>query len=162
MSWLSRIINVVRSSSLRREIDEEFASHVAEAIEQGRDPEEARRALGSALQQRKASRDVKVVAWLDFLRADMIFGWRQIMKRKVTSAAAILSLVLAIGSCTSAFRLVDAMLLRPLPIAGADRFYELLRQGTGFDGKPATYDARAYPSFQRMRSAAKGQAELTK
>ncbi len=36
------------------------------------------------------------------------------MKNKVTSAAAVLSLALTIGACTSAFRLIDALLLRPL------------------------------------------------
>ena len=42
---------------------------------------------------------------------------------KVTSAAAILSLALAIGACTSAFRLIDALLLRPLPVAAPERLY---------------------------------------
>ena len=41
------------------------------------------------------------------LLADAVFGWRQIKKKKVTSAAAILSLALAIGACTAAFRLID-------------------------------------------------------
>jgi hypothetical protein len=44
------------------------------------------------------------------------------------SAAAILSLALAIGACTAAFRLIDALLLRPLPVAHAERFYVLSRQ----------------------------------
>jgi predicted permease len=82
------------------------------------------------------------------------------MKRKVTSAAAILSLALAIGSCASAFRLIDAMLLRPLPVAYSERLYYLDRHGIGFDGKPASFDGWAYPSFQQMRAAVKGQAEL--
>jgi putative ABC transport system permease protein len=42
------------------------------------------------------------------------------MKRKVTTAAAVLSLGLAMGSCVAAFRLVDALFLRPLPIAHAE------------------------------------------
>ena len=53
------------------------------------------------------------------------------MKNKVTSAAAILSLALAIGACTSAFRLIDALLLRPLPVADPERLYALARQGIG-------------------------------
>ena len=76
--------------------------------------------------------------WLDSLRADAVFGWRQLKKNKVTSAAAILSLALAIGACTSAFRLIDALLLRPLPVADAERLYALARQGIGFDGKLQT------------------------
>src|ERR1700754_2944209 len=117
MSLWSRVTNVFRGDRLNREIAEEFESQLAEAVEEGRDPEQARRSLGHALRQREASHDVKVVAWLDSLRADAIFGWRQLKRNKMTSGAAILSLALAMGACISAFRLIDALLLRPLPVA---------------------------------------------
>ena len=160
MSWWSRIANVFRGDRLSREIDEELQSHLEEAIAQGRDPAEARRAFGSALRLREESRDVRLVAWVDSLRADAVFGWRQLMKRKVTSAAAILSLALGIGACTSAFRLIDALLLRPLPVSEPEQLYALARQGIGPEGKPATFDGWAYPDFRLMRAAAKDQAEL--
>ena len=156
----SRIRNVFRGDHLNREIDEELESHIQEAIDQGRDAVEARRAFGSALRHREGSRDVKLVVWLESLRADAIFGWRQLGKTKVTSAAAILSLALAIGACMSAFRLIDALLLRSLPIANPERLYDLSRQGIGPDGKPQTFDEWAYPDFQLMRAAVKNQAEL--
>src|SRR5580658_5070121 len=123
MPWWSRIANVFHAERLSREIDEELASHIEEGIAQGREPAEARSALGSALRQREDSRDIRLVPWLDSLRADAVFGWRQLMKRKVTSAAAILSLALAIGACTAAFRLIDALLLRPLPVNHPERLY---------------------------------------
>jgi predicted permease len=160
MSLWSRIVNVIRGDRLSREIDEELQSHIEEAIEQGRDPVEVKKAFGSRLRQHEASRDFKAVAWLESLRADISFGWRQIKKRKVTSAAAILSLALAIGACTSAFRLIDALLLRPLPVAAPEQLYALSRQGMGFDGKPASFDGWAYPAFRLMRAAVKNQAEL--
>src|SRR5580704_17945612 len=160
MSLWSRIANVFRGERLSREIDEELQSHIQEAIEQGRDPDEARRAFGSVLRKREESRDVRLIAWLDSLRADAIFGWRRLRKSKVTSVAAIFSLALAIGACTSAFRLIDAVLLRPLPIAHPERLYAMSRQGIGFDGKPSSYDSWAGPPFYLMRAAAKDQAEL--
>ena len=92
--------------------------------------------------------------------ADIVFGWRQLKRNKVTSFAAILSLALAIGACTSAFRLIDALLLRPLPVAHADRLYVLSRKGMGFDNRPGEWDSWAYPVFEQMRDAAKGQADL--
>jgi hypothetical protein len=49
MSLWSRIANALRADRLSREIDEELQSHIAEAVERGRDPVEARRAFGSAL-----------------------------------------------------------------------------------------------------------------
>src|SRR5712691_6350935 len=149
MSLWSRIANVFRSDRLSREIDEELAAHIEEAIEQGRDPAEARRAFRSTL---------KVAAWLDSLRAEAVFGWRRLRKKKVTSAAAILSLALAIGACTSAFRLIDALLLRPLPVAHPERLYYLYFESVGGDGQPRFVDTHEYPLFRRMRSAVKDQA----
>ncbi len=160
MSLWSRIANVVRGDGLSREIDEELESHIADAIEQGRDPAEARRAFGSIVRQREQSRDIRLIPWLDSLRADAVFGWRRLRKSKVTSAAAILSLGLAIGACTSAFRLIDALLLRPLPVAEPQQLYALARRGIGFDGKFQTFDGWAYPAFRLMRAAVKDQAEL--
>jgi putative ABC transport system permease protein len=160
MSLWSRIANLFRGDSLSREIDEELQAHLAEAVAQGRDPTEARRAFGSALHRSEESRDIRLIPWIESLRADAVFGWRQLSKRKATSAAAILSLALAIGACTSAFRLIDAILLRPLPVAQPQRLYTLYRQGTGFTGKPETFDGWAYPAFRLMRDAVKDQAEL--
>jgi len=160
MSLWSRFANVFRGDRLSDEIDEELQSHIQEAIEQGRDPVEVRKAFGSALRQRDESRDVRAIAWLDALRTDAVFGWRQLRKKKVTSAAAILSLALAIGACTSAFRLIDALLLRPLPVADPEQLYALSRREIFFDGTPQTFDGWAYPAFRLMRAAVKHQAEL--
>src|SRR5690348_15192763 len=117
MSFWSRISYVFRGDRLNREIDEEFAAHMEEAIAAGEDPSEVRRTFGSPLRLREQIRDARIAGWLDNLRADLIFGWRQLLKRKVTTAAAVLSLALAMGSCTAAFRLIDALLWRPLPVA---------------------------------------------
>ena len=160
MSLWSRTRNVWRGDHLSREIDEELESHLTEAVERGRDPAEARRAFGSRLRRREESREIRLVPWLDSLRADVVFGWRQLKKNKVTSAAAILSLGLAIGASTAAFRLIDALLLRPLPVANAERLYGLSRHVNLPDGKPGSFDGWAYPSFRQMRAAVKGQAEL--
>src|SRR5229473_3724243 len=160
MSLWSRSAYVVRGDRLSHEIDEELESHIAQAIEQGRDPAEARRALGSVVRQSEQSRDIRLIPWLDSLRADVVFGWRRLRKSKVTSAAAILSLGLAIGACTSAFRLIDALLLRPLPVAEPERLRVVAFEGIGADGKINTFDSCSYPMFRQMRAAVQDQAEL--
>jgi putative ABC transport system permease protein len=160
MSIWSRIANVFRADRMRREIEEELESHIAEAVERGQPPAEAKMALGSALRHREASRDIRVLGWLDSLRSDGIFGWRQLQKNKVSSGAAILSLALAIGACTSAFRLIDALFLRPLPVAGAERLYVATRQAVSNDGKPFNFDGCEYPLFRRIRAAVQSDAEL--
>jgi putative ABC transport system permease protein len=160
MSLWSRIGNVFRGDRLSREVDEELQSHLAEAVERGRDPGEARRAFGGTLRIREESRDIRLAAWLDSLRADAVFGWRQLKKNRVTSAAAVVSLALATGACTSAFRLIDALLLRPLPVQDADRLYSVAFAGTGMDGKVNVYDSCSYPMFRQMREAVKDEAGL--
>ncbi len=160
MSLWQRVENVFRRERLIREIDEEFESHLEAAMAAGEDPREARRTFGPQLRLREQSHDQRVVAWLDALRADVVFGWRQLLKRRIATTAAILSLALAIGACTSVFRLIDALFLRPLPVAHAERLYALARQGPDDLGVLRIFDGFAYPNFTRLRAAAKGQAEL--
>jgi len=160
MSLWTRMRNVFRSDTLNREIAEEMESHLAEAVAAGRDPGEARRAFGSMVRQREASHQARVVGWMDSLRADVGFGWGQLRKRKVTTAAAVLSLALSIGACTSAFRLVDALFLRPLPVSHPERLYAIQYRGTDETGQPSTWETSFYPEFVQMRDAAKGDADL--
>ena len=163
MSLWSRVANVFRGERLSSEIAEEMESHIAEAVEQGRDPDEARRALGRGYQQRQqreTSHEIRTVRWLELLRADIIFGGRQLKRNKVTSIVAILSLALAMGACIGAFRLMDALLWRPLPVAHAERLYAISREAFDLQGKPIRSDMWAYPSFTQMRDAVKSQAEL--
>ena len=160
MSLWSRISNAVRGERLNREIDEELQSHIEEAIASGRDPKEARRAFGCALHAREASHSIRVIGWLESLLSDISFGWRQLCRNKVTSAAAVLSLALGIGSCVAAFRLIDALLWRPLPISGSSRLYFLSRKLTGPEGKPIEDGYWATPDFNLMRDAARDQADL--
>jgi len=89
-----------------------------------------------------------------------VYGWRQLKKHKATSAAAILSLALGIGACTSAFRLIDALLLRPLPVTAPERLYFLSRQGLNWDGKPSIDQECEYPLFLQMRAGVKDRAGL--
>ena len=160
MSLWSRILNAVHGERLNREIEEELQAHMDEAVASGRDSSEARRAFGSALHAREASHSIRVAGWLESLLADVSFGWRQLCRNKVTSAAAVLSLALGIGSCVAAFRLIDALLWRPLPISGASRLYVLSRKLTGPEGRPIEDRYWATPDFKVMRDAVKDQADL--
>jgi len=95
------------------------------------------------------------------LFADATFGWRQLAKRKVATAAAILSLALAIGACIAAFRLVDALFLRPMPVRDPSSLCSV--SYSGFDsrtGEPTVFASNSYPMFRRMREAVKAQADL--
>ena len=160
MSYWSRVANVFGRDRLNREIDEEMEAHIAEAIEHGRDPVEARRAFGSLLRIREQSRAVRLATWLDSIRADAVFGCRQLRKNRAASLAAVLSLALAMGACMSAFRLIDAMLLRPLPVSHPERLFFLSYSYDDASGKRQTSDSFDYPQFKLLRAAVKGDAEL--
>jgi predicted permease len=160
MSMWSRVLNAFRSDRVDRDIDEELQTHFEEARAAGRDPADAGRALGSPLRAREATRDAVVATWLESLIADAAFGWRQLLKHKSASAAAIISLGLGIGSCTAAFRLIDAMMLRPLPVADAGRLYVLSYDTGDARGGTVTGDSFDYPGFRKLRAALNEDAEL--
>ena len=103
---------------------------------------------------------MKLIPWLDSLRADVVLGWRHILKDKTVSAAAVLSLALATGACLTAFRLIDALMFRPLPVAAAERLYAVAFESPSpVDGAPTQYDSCSYPMFLRMRADVKSDAE---
>jgi len=160
MSWVTRFTNLFRQGRLHGELDEEIASHIAEAVEQGRSEEEARRVFGGALRYREQSRDLKLLPWLDALSSDAIFGWRQLNKRRAASAAAILSLALAIGATTAVFRLVDAVLLRTLPVAEPERLSYLATSLIDREGRPDYRDDFDYPTFRKYRDLVADRADL--
>jgi predicted permease len=106
---------------------------------------------------REESREVKLIPWLDTLAADVRFGIRLLRKNPLITASAVLSLSLAIGACTAVFSLVDALVLRPLPVKDGDRLYYL----TFSAGQSATPEsAFSYPLFRRMREAARPYADV--
>jgi len=160
MSFWSRIANAMHGERLNREIEEELQAHIEEAVAAGRDPAEARRAFGSALHAREAAHGIRAAGALESLFSDARFGWRQLCRNKVTSVAAVLSLALGIGSCVAAFRLIDALLWRPLPIANSSKLYVLSRKMIGLYGKPIEDGHWATPEYKVLRDAIKDQADL--
>jgi predicted permease len=160
MSLWSRLINVFRSDALSREIYEEFEDHIATAVGEGADADQVRRRFGRIESRFEASRDIRLIPWLDSLRGDVVFAWRQLKKNKVTTVAAILSIGLAVGACTAAFRLVDALLFRPLPVDHPERLFVLTKEVKHSSHGDMVFDQWAYPQFRQMRALVKDQAEL--
>ena len=160
MSWIVRLRNQFRPDRISSELDEELASHLDEAIARGRSAEEARRAFGSQLRNRERSRDIRLLPWLDALAADVVFGWRQLKKNRVVSAAAVLSLAMAIGATTAAFRLLDAMLWRTLPVATPERLFFLAVSNSGAEGRLPYNEAFDYPTFRQYRQILEDRADV--
>jgi hypothetical protein len=70
MSLWSRLINVFRGDALSREIREEFEHHIAAAVAEGADADQVRRRFGHIRSRFEASRDIRLIPWLDSLRGD--------------------------------------------------------------------------------------------
>lgn len=157
--WI-KIRNVFRRDALNAELEEEMRLHLEEAVASGRDAMEARRAFGNFINTREAAQSVKLAVWLDNLMSDFVFASRQLRKNKVASVAAIVSLGLAIGACTSSFRLIDALLFRPLPVADADRLRVMTMSFTDLEGREDYTDSFNYPLFRELRHALKDQAAV--
>ena len=133
MSWWSRLTNVFTAGRLERELDEELQFHRDERIRElmagGLSREAATSAVarrfGNPLLLREESRDVKLFPWLDSMVRDVRQGIRALGKHGAVTGASVLSLALALGACVAAFSLVDALIIRPLPVRQPERLVYL-------------------------------------
>jgi putative ABC transport system permease protein len=62
---------------------------------------------------------------IESLRRDLTFAWRQLRLSPAVTAVALLSLALGVGANTAIFSLVNAMLLKSLPVHEPERLVEL-------------------------------------
>lgn len=99
----------------------------------------------------------RIMTRLESLGRDLRLGLRLLYKDAVLSSAAVISLGLAIGACTAAFSLIDALILRQLPVREPDRLVFVNRSGKGSDQRFASLFS--YPFFDRLRHTSSPQLE---
>jgi predicted permease len=166
--WLRRLWGSLRRVRSDADLQDELRSHLAFAAEdaerRGQTPEDARRIsrvhAGGVAQAMDALRDQRGLPTLDALASDVLFGLRQLNKHRVASLAAILSLGLAIGATTAAFRLIDAVLLRPLPVADPDRLFVVTKTFVDSENRPDYDDDFDYPTYREYVKTAAAAADL--
>ena len=168
IEWARRLLGSLRPPRTDADITEELRVHLELAREQERrrgssedeTPRAVRARAGAMTQAMDALRDQRGIPALDALAADVVFGWRQIVRHPTVSLSAILSLGLAMGATMAAFRLIDAVLLRPLPVADPSRLYSvwITSQDAGTDAEDR--DDFDYQTFRRYVTATEGHADL--
>jgi len=120
MGLWSRLARTFRRGRHDAEIAEELQFHLDMDVADGQSPREARLRLGSVTRIREETREAGILEWLDSALRDVRLGWRQLRRTPGLTAAVVLSLTIGIGANAAIFSLVDAAILRPLPVSDPD------------------------------------------
>lgn len=162
--WTCRLAGALRRGRSDSDLQEELRLHMELAAEdaqrRGEPVRAARLHTGGAAHAMDGLRDQRGWPWLQSVFADGVFALRQLRKHRTTSVAAILSLGLAVGTTTAAFRLLDAVFWRSLPIAQPERFFALGWNSMTSLGEFDYRDDFDYPTFRRYRDIAGDRAAV--
>lgn len=176
MDWMLSLVaglrSLLRKQQVERELDEELDSFLESAAadnqKTGMPPEEARRVALAGMASRNA---VKHRVWssrwesvFESLLQDLRFGVRGLAATPGFTAVALLSLALGIGANTSIFTLLNAVMLRPLPVREPQ---QLVMFGAGkwrgsTNGLPNTsWQLFSYPFFRAFAEQTSSFANVT-
>jgi predicted permease len=146
--WL-RLLEFFDRDRRERRLSDEVQSHLdllaEEHMARGLSAQDARlaarRSFGGVDQIKERYRDQRGLPLLDVLFQDLRFSSRLMRKNAAFSFTAAASLALSIGALTLAFTLVNALVLKPLPIADPATVY-FMQNGTG---------GWSYPDYRDLR-----------
>jgi hypothetical protein len=152
--WL-RLQTLLRRNRNDQRLDEEIQFHldqqIAENISAGMSREEARyaahRTFGNPTFLKEKTRDTWGWRWLENLYEDLRYGLRMLRKSPGFTATTILSLALGIGANTAIFSLMDALMLRWLPVRDPQNLI-LLKMRSDPTGDP--FESFSYPIVRAL------------
>lgn len=156
--WIYRFWGTLRPSRRHdRELEQELRLHLelaAEDAQRRMDPANAARAAviraGGITQAMEALRDQRGLPLLDDLARDVRHGFRFLRRNPTLAGAAVISLALGIGVNSAVFSIVDAELLRPLPVPDAGAVVTVSAAGAEDRGSGVSY-----PNYRDLREASR-------
>jgi len=131
---------LLRRSDMEREMSDELQFHLARRAEDlaarlALSLEEATRVarleFGSVERYKEEARQTLGLGLIDEVRSDLRYTVRSCRKNKAFTAAAVAIMALGIGANTAIFTLMDAVLVRGLPVERPQELVELLGQIPG-------------------------------
>ena len=156
-----RLRAVLRRGAMERELDAELAFHIAKEAEKyerlGLAHDEALRrarlAFGGIERAKEESRDRRGTLWLERLRQDVRYAMRSLAHHPSFTLAVVLTLAIGIGANTAMFTLVNALMLRTLPVPHPEQLVAIgdpADVNGGWHGSPET-DEQSYPVYADVR-----------
>ena len=103
---------------------------------------------GSGASETGGPRRAPGFAFLESLLQDVLFAVRLFRKTPLISATALLSLALGIGANTAIFSLIDAVLLRALPVERPEELVQVRLQSPGSTDTRMTF---TNPLWEQLR-----------
>jgi predicted permease len=164
MDWLSELLRriwmLMRRQQFDADLKEEIRLHVElreqEQIQAGLSPREARQAAARRFGNPTVLKEKSHMAWgwdwLESFGQDIEYGSRAMLRSPALTIVALLSLALGIGANTAIFSLLDAVMLRSLPVRDPANLI-LLGKGnvSGITDDFARTQLYSYPFYRQMR-----------